>query len=118
MVGCSAWFGSGKRKHVDKIHTAGALRGKMPPQIAFMHGGNRMAAHRGMAIDPVGRSTLRGEKVPEQNVPPEMRRCHHNWDAFGPEDFASDRHRDRDIPNLRRTIEGGADLILRNRGAE
>ena len=88
------------------------LPGQMPEQIRFVHGGDRMLRHGGMAIEPVNLLAPRGGKeIAEDHEPPELRRRGQEGGIAVGELLQGDLDGPADVADLDGGVEGRAHLV-------
>ncbi len=105
-------------QHVHQGDGLVRLPRQVPPQVALGHGGDRVTAHGRVAVYAVGLVADRGEEVAERLVAAQHRRAHDHRCLARAEDTGADVDGAADAADLRCAVEGRADLVVHQRGAE
>ena len=115
----------GRQGDLENVEEGGVflrLSGKVYPEIGFVGGGDRVAAHRGVAVESVdftgAADAHAGEEISEDAVPAERGSGDEERDEAGVEDVGAYIDRAADAARGRGGVEGGADFVVNVRGAE
>ncbi len=113
-----AAIGGPQRRHVDAGGGDAGLERQMPGHVALVHGGDRMAGHDRMPVEPEDAVATRGEEVPEGLVAPHGRRSEQRGYPGPAQQRRGELDGMADRADLGRGIEGRADLVVREGGAQ
>ena len=104
--------GIGERIGRNQIDTELRLPCEVERQIRLVHRRHRMAAHHRVAVDAVGLALIARKEVAEGGVALQLGRSDDQRRYALREDATRDLDGATDVADMRRGIEGGADLVV------
>ncbi len=110
LRGVAALYG----KVVDEAYAFAGLLPEVTADICLIHGRNRMAGHGRMAVKPIANSGSDCEQVSEGLVTPDWGGCDDERAPRATEYGSRKIDCLADRSNVRRRVEGRADLVMRN----
>ncbi len=109
---------AGERREIDEPDALHRLLCEMQGDIRLVHRGDGVARHHGVAVDAIGPALIGGEQMAEGGVTLELRRADDEGHKLPAKAPGADVERAADAADLRARIEGRADLVMTEAGAE